>query len=262
MRTFHGMLKRITQFVLLLMVGVSMNTNAGLFGFGGDSWKEEVLLHDGQKVIVNRSQSYGGRHEIGQAGSISEQDITFIPPNTNKPFTFKSEFSEDIGGRNFDLLALHILNGSPYIVVQPVGCFSSNKWGMPNPPYVFFKHDGKVWQRIPLSEFPAEFKTINLVVSTKTYEKIITSQPIVSAKLVGELNARLTQPEYHSILREWVKPKGPGGCGEMISDGKGGWYGIDFFSEKPSRDACLKFCEQKKISAQYCPCETLFKGKK
>jgi hypothetical protein len=43
-----------------------MNAEAGLFGIGGDSWKEDVLLHDGKKLIVERSQTYGGRHEIGQ----------------------------------------------------------------------------------------------------------------------------------------------------------------------------------------------------
>jgi hypothetical protein len=50
----------------ILNLGVSLNAEAGLFGFGGTSWKEEVLLHDGSKVIVDRSAERGGRHEIGQ----------------------------------------------------------------------------------------------------------------------------------------------------------------------------------------------------
>jgi hypothetical protein len=61
MRTPHGMLKHITKLGLILMMGVSMSACAGLFGMGGTSWKEEVLLHDGSKIIVERSQSYGGR---------------------------------------------------------------------------------------------------------------------------------------------------------------------------------------------------------
>jgi hypothetical protein len=256
----NGMMKRIAKLGLILMMGASMNTNAGWFGFGGTNWKEEVLLHDGSKIIVKRSQSYGGRHEIGQGGSIREQEITFTLPNTNKTLIFKSEFSEDIGGRNFDLLALHILNGTPYIVAQPVGCLAENKWGMPNPPYVFFKHDGKEWQRIPLSEFPAEFKTINLVAETKNDEKIITSQPIVSAELVNKLNGELTQPEYHSILREPVKHEGPVGCGEMIHDGNGGWHGTGLFGK--TYEACLQYCKREKFNPKNYPCETLFKGKK
>lgn len=260
MRTSLGILKQIIKLGLLLMVGVSLNADAGFLGFGAVTWKEEVLLHDGSKIIVKCSQSYGGRHEIGQGGSISEQDITFTLPNTNKTITFKSEFSEDIGGINFILLALHILNGTPYMVVEPRGCLASNKWGRP-PHYVFFRHDGQAWQRIPLSAFPPEFKSINLVVNTKGEEKIITAQSVVLAELVKRLNGELNQyPQYQSILRDEVRFEGPGSCGEMIYDGKGGWHGTGLFG-KTYAD-CLNICYRDKISAQYCPCETLFKGKK
>ena len=147
---------------LVLTLGVSMNADAGLFGFDGDSWKEEVLLHDGGKIIVNRSQSYGGRHEIGQPSPIKEHTITFTLPGSNEIIAWTSEYSKDLGRTNFNLLAVHALNGTPYIVAAPNLCLSYNKWDRPNPPYVFFKYDGKAWQRIPLEAFPAEFTTINV----------------------------------------------------------------------------------------------------
>jgi len=193
-------------FVAILIMGTSMNA-FGFLGFGGTSWKEEVLLHDGSKIIVKRSQSYGGRREIGQTPPIKEQDIAFTVPGTNKTITWKSEYSEDIGRSNFDLLALHILNDTPYIVASPNLCLSYNKWGRPNPPYVFFKFAGNEWARIPLSEFPAEFKDINLVIDTKTQEKMITAQSPVPAELVRKINSSLTQPEYKTILREPLDPK-------------------------------------------------------
>lgn len=41
--------------MLLLILGVSMNTDAGWFGFGGtESWKEEVQLSDGRVIVVER----------------------------------------------------------------------------------------------------------------------------------------------------------------------------------------------------------------
>lgn len=207
MRTNQPWLKQIMKLGFLLMMGASMSADAGLFGFGGKSWKEEVLLHDGRKIIVERSQTYGGRHEIGQTPPIKEQEITFTPPNTNKTVTFKSEYGEDIGRANFDLLALHILDNTPYIIASPNLCLSYNKWGRPNPPYVIFKHDGREWKRTALQELPREFKEINLVVNTKGEEKIITAQPIVTAELVKKLNGELEQPEYKTILREAVKPE-------------------------------------------------------
>ena len=197
MKYMKGMLGLLVAF---LIMGTSMNA-FGFLGFGGDSWKEEVLLHDGSKIIVKRSQSYGGRGEIGQTPPIKEQDITFIVPGSSKAITWKSEYSEDVGRANFELLALHILNGTPYIVAVPNLCLSYNKWGRPNPPYVFFKYTGDAWQRIPLSEFPVQFKDINVVIDTKTNEKTITAQSPVSADLVKTLNDRLTQPEYKTILR-------------------------------------------------------------
>lgn len=53
----HGLLQLCKTIILVLTLGVSMSP----YGFGGDSWKEEVLLHDGSKMIVERSQSYGAR---------------------------------------------------------------------------------------------------------------------------------------------------------------------------------------------------------
>lgn len=259
----HSLMKTFSTIGLILALGVSMSAGAGLFGFGGDNWKEEVLLHDGSKIIAQRSLSYGGRREIGQGAPIKEQDITFTLPNTNKTISFKSEFGDDVGRANFDLLALHILNGTPYIVAEPVGCFSYNKWGRPNPPYVFFKYDGKAWQRILLSAFPVEFKTLNLAIylGHQNVEAMV-KEGLVPAEDIKKRNSELTQyPQYQSILRE-AYPGVAGSCSEMIYDGKGGWYGIDFFSDQPSYEACVKFCAQKKISPQYCPCKTLFKGEK
>ncbi len=77
--------QRLILLGVLLMAGVSMTAQAGLFGLGGVSWKEEVLLHDGSKIIVNRSQSYGGRHEIGQTPPIKEQEISFLITNEPQP---------------------------------------------------------------------------------------------------------------------------------------------------------------------------------
>ncbi len=224
MRTNQLWLKQIMKLGFLLMMGVSMSADAGLFGSDGISWKEEVLLHDGQKIIVKRSQTYGGRHEIGQTPPIKEQEITFTPLNTNKTVTFKSEYGEDIGRANFDLLALHILDNTPYIIASPNLCLSYNKWGRPNPPYVIFKHDGREWKRTALRELPREFKEINLVVNTKGEEKIITAQPIVTAELVKKLNGELEQPEYKTILREAVK--GWAGCPELVRV-EGGWVSPD-----------------------------------
>ena len=130
-------------------------------------------------------------------------------PNTKETITWTSEYGEDIGRTNFDLLAVHALNGTPYIVASPNSCQSYNKWGRPNPPYVFFKYDGKAWQRIPLEEFPDEFQTINVALDILGREvKNLVSLGVVSSEKIKELNHHTTIPEFKTILREAVEDVG------------------------------------------------------
>lgn len=254
-----SLLKAFGTIGLILALGVSMDACAGLSG--GDTWKEEVLLHDGQKIIVERSQTYGGSREIGQPLPIKEHTIHFFLSGSSQAITWTSEYDEDLGRTNFNLLAVHALNGIPYVVASPNLCLSYNKWGRPNPPYVFFKYDGKDWQRIALKQFPAEFKTLNVAIylGHQTVAEM-TSLGLVTAEKINAWNSELTQPEYKIILREPLANIGRS-CGEMVYDGHGGWTGIGWFRKQPSLEACLKFCERENVSAQFCPCETLFKGK-
>ena len=257
-------LKQIAQLGFLSLMGASMSA-FGFLGFGDSvTWKEEVLLHDGQKIIATRSQSYGGAREIGQLPSIKEQDITFTVPGSSQTLTWKNEYGKEVGGANFILRALHVLKGAPYIVAIPNSCRAYDKWGRPNPPYVIFRHDGKDWQRIPFSELPIEFKETNLSWVTKAKDEQLTTQSLVTAELVKKLNSRLETPANKTILREPLKRGADGGvvnCEEMIPAEDGGGVGITLFAMKPTYEACLKACAIWKISQQNCPCNRLF-GKK
>ncbi len=129
------------------------------FGFVGTTWKEEVRLHDGSLLVVERSFHLKGRHEIGQSPPIGEQSIAFNLPGTDKAIVWKDEYSKELGRANFVLVALHIFNGVPYLITTANGCLSSNKWGRPNPPYVIFKYKEKKWERIGLNDLPSELRT-------------------------------------------------------------------------------------------------------
>jgi hypothetical protein len=220
----HGMMKQIMKFGLILTMGASMSACAGWFGFGGDSWKEEVLLHDGSKIIVKRSQNYGGRREVGQSAPIKEHSISFTLPGSNKNLEWTSEYSEDVGRANFNLLALHILNGTPYIVADPNLCLSYNKWGRPNPPYVLFKHDGQAWQRIQMAELPVEFTTINvsLDIRGRQVEELVKIGK-VSAEQIKQRNAHTEIPQFKTILREALP------VGQLCPD----WNSQRYRSPKP-----------------------------
>ena len=221
----------ISQALVLVLTLSACTSSAQLVqpsasGLGGDSWKEEVLLHDGQKIIAQRSQSYGGRHEIGQSPPVKEHTITFSVPGSDKSISWTSEYGQELGRTNFNLLALHVQQGTPYLVVEPNLCLSYNKWGRPNPPYVFFKYDGSAWQRIALEQFPLEFNTINLIVNDSRITSIKQSSKdvgYVPLEAVKKINADLRQPEYKTILREALpKERIKQMCDELIRY-KGRW---------------------------------------
>jgi len=249
--------------LLLLALIATASANAGLFSFGGDSWKEEVLLHDGQKIIVERSQTYGGSHEIGQSSPVKEHTIRFKVPKSGNAIAWISEYGEDVGRTNFNALALHLLGDTPYLIAEPNLCLSYNKWGRPNPPYVIFKHDGRAWQRIEMADLPTAFEKINLIVNNGRIDHIkgaTEGTGYVSASGVEKINGSLSQPQYKSIAREAIENPA-GRCGEMISDGQGGWIGIGWFKKQSSREACLNFCVLEKIDAEHCPCKSIFQDK-
>lgn len=205
MSTSRGMWGWIARISGLLILGASMNADAGLFGIGGTSWKEEVLLHDGSKIIVDRWHKRGGRHEITSGPPVKEQSITFTMPGTSQTITWRDEYSNEVGSANFEPLALHIHDRIPYLIATPYGCLAYNKWGRPNPPYVIFKHSSDSWQRISLLDLPSMFKAVNLVIDTSNNEKKLDKLGQVSVTNVERMNRDYRQPELRTILREPVK---------------------------------------------------------
>jgi len=157
-------------------------------------------------------------------------------------------------------MLLDFQQGAAYLVVNPMGCLSYNKWGRPNPPYVVFKYEGKEWKRIPLEELPVEIKTPNLIFSMPDIKVEESGKRFMTVEMIQKIISGYPQPEYRTILRD-AYPRAEGGCSEMIHT-KDGWEGLGFFKSPGSNEACLKYCDQKRVNQQNCPCSKLFKGGK
>jgi hypothetical protein len=192
---------------LVLTLGMSMNANAGLFGFGGASWEEEALLHDGSTLIVKRSQTRGGRHEIGQEVPINAHKISFTLPGAHEAITWETTIGLKTDS-SIKPLALDVVKGVPYLVTHTLGCHAYNKWGRPNPPYVFFKYDGKAWLRIPLEELPAEIKEANVVNGIQAHEhQLAAHSGVVTADEIKKINGKLSPNVIYQqvFVREPIK---------------------------------------------------------
>ena len=218
-------------------------------------WKEEVLLHDGQTIIVDRSQKLGGYPYVASTErTILEEKWQFVIPGTKEKVTWIKDGRFPPQGTMLTMILLDILNGVPYIATVPSVCISYNYWGRPNPPYVFFKYDGKTWQRIKLEEFPAELTESNVIVGRPDYQNRTGTIPIARIKQ----DNRYLEAHLKKIIRQPVKSMD---CEEMVTNGKGTWLGIDWFSSEPSYEACVKVCSEQWFSKDYCPCDRLFNTK-
>ena len=211
----------LALFGAILTMGAGMNANAGLFGLGGTSWKEEVLLHDGTKIVVERSVERGGRHEIGQRPPYKEQSLSFTLLSSSERVIWTAAYSKEVGYSDLRPLLLDIVRGVPYLVTDPVGCLAYNKWKRPNPPYIFWRYEDTVWQQIELADVPAELKVPNLIISSPDSKVELAGKTFMTVTEIANLNSSLTQPEYRSILREPLKNAG-GSCEELIRY-KGYW---------------------------------------
>ena len=213
-------IKKRGVMVSLMILGGGMSACA----MGGKAnWEEEVLLHDGRKIVVERSLSRRGRHEPFKRPAIGDQSLSFTMPGSHQRVTWKDAYSKDIASANFNLMMLDVDKGTAYLVASPMGCLSYNKWGRPNPPYVVFRYRDKDWQRIPLQELPAGFEKPNLIISSPDDAVKRAGQGLISAEKVKELNTGFQQPEYRTIVREPLKPGSAGvSCPELLYY-KGGW---------------------------------------
>ena len=228
-------------------------------------WKEEVLLHDVQTIIVDRALKRGGRHEITQPSSITEHTLRFTPPGSRKSIFWKSEFDPGIGYSTLDLMALDMVNGTPYIVTQPTGCLSYNKWGRPNPPYIFFKYSEGRWQQIALEDFPAEITKPNVLIDLieREIREAERATGFVSAENIRKRNNLIKGAVYRSIIRTPLKPGSAGvSCEEMVYNGIDTWWNIHLFKDQPSYEACIKECNVERYWGEYCPCDRLFQNQK
>ena len=221
MKTNHLWLKRIAKLGMILMMGASMTACAGLFGHS-KGWKEEVQLHDGRVIVVERYFNLDGyptpdSHER----ALLDETITFTLPESNKVILWKTEFRNDVPEPNsLGLLLLDVVGGIPYIATSPAGCISYNKWGRPNPPYVLFKYINDGWKRISLEEFPPELVRANLM-STPDSRML---KPYYTIEQVKEqMRGRNIADTAKTILREPLpKERINQMCEELILY-KGSW---------------------------------------
>jgi hypothetical protein len=188
--------------IVFIIIAVSCMNACGFFN--STSWKEEVLLHDGSKIIIKRLYHLGHPRTLDSTEKSNlDETVTFTLPGTNKEVSWKTDFRDSKPeSSNLDLLVLDIVNGTPYIATNPRGCLAYNKWKRPNPPYIFFKYDGSYWKQISLEEFPAEISRVNVIIERPPAK---LQESFYTVKQVNLQNRNLREEIFKTIVRTPLK---------------------------------------------------------
>lgn len=171
-----------------------------LAGCGGSrNWKEEVQLANGSNVTVFRWAKLGNPldqeiPDIKSGPPTVGYGIRIPQPGTGKTVTWETD-------RTLTPLAIGFGSELIYLVASPRFCWAYDQLGRPVPPYVFFKHDGKEWHRIPVEEFPEEINTTNLLVAARQED---VESGFVSAAQVTNRTRHLS-PDLRTIYRSGVR---------------------------------------------------------
>lgn len=179
-------------------------TLAGCFGKQVYQWSEEVLLHDGRIIVIQRSMKSGYLpREIGQP-----------PPESDYTLTFDGVDGEKViwdGGRGmFVPMILDVYGGVPFVVATGGQLISWREEGCPRPPYFFFKWTGNQWRRVTYDQFPKSIRSANLSVgltypSRDPMHERISRGEIVTKEDVMRLN-RTADPDAKEIREDKPNP--------------------------------------------------------
>ena len=238
MKTQNTPFKQIAKLGLLLLLTVAIVACAAYIPKPNTSmsWKEEVLLHDGSKIISHRFYNLYGGYDT-QQGAVIDETVTFNLPN-GKRIVWKSNYSDSVAEPNgLSHFYFDIINGVPYLATYPAGCIAYNKWDRPNPPQVLFKYMDNQWQRITLAELPSELINAQANVIVGNPDRSLL-KPFYDVTAVNAENAPISTPEYKTILGEPVKGGGGVTSCEVIVRYKCGWGGPGEFNRKYFERVC------------------------
>jgi hypothetical protein len=184
--------------VRLQVVLVALIATFGLsacFGRTTYQWKEEVLLHDGRVIVVERSVRTGEVPvEIGQPPGESDYTLTFRLAE-GKAVTWEA-------GKSFRPMIFDLRDGTAYVVALGRTGPDYGKHGCPKPPYFIFRYSDGRWQRIDYELMPKEIRKANLSASVTDDEVALVAVRRGKLTVADVTKSQRWLPPQYKELRE------------------------------------------------------------
>lgn len=155
----------LTSFTHVLCVLVGMSLLSSCFGKSTYRWKEEVQLHDGRVIVIERSVRTGEVPvEIGQPPGESDYTLRF-KNSDGKSVTWESS-------KSLRPMTLDFVDGVPYVVATGITGNDYARHGCPKPPYVIFEFKSGSWERITYEQLPKSVRRANLYSSPTRKDRL------------------------------------------------------------------------------------------
>lgn len=185
-----GWLVLLAVLVAIVVFGVQMCTPATY------RWKEEVRLHDGRLIVVERSRVMSGPREPFRSATVGQWTLAFEHPD--KP---GKKITLEVHGGAAPML-LGLADGVPYVAINPRRGDAQYFYNCPDPPYIFFRYD-KEWKRIELAEFPKELVNRNLPSTYKEYRELSERGGMITKDQITKIINRDKDQVDQKIVRPY-----------------------------------------------------------
>jgi len=181
---------------------------ASLIGHWED-WKEEVMLHDGRVLIVDREVFIEFRLTCGDMGSPqtfcnspSRYRLTFVNPDTSR----KTHWEGDDG---FNPFALGIVDRIPYLVVtgSSVPRRMDSHPECNGTPFFYYRYEesNNRWRLISGGEAPVQFRQANLMPS---YDNRYKGKTLPVGEIISQLMNTEDPGQTGFFYQVWL-PRNP-----------------------------------------------------
>jgi len=186
-----GWLVLTAVLVAIVVFGVQMRTPATY------RWKEEVQLHDGRLIVVERSRVMSGPREPFRSATVGKWTLAFENPDK-----LGMKIALEVHGGAAPML-LGFVGGVPYVAINPRRGDAQYFYNCPDPPYILFRYDGE-WKRIELRDFPRELVNRNLPSTYKEYRELSEQGGMIKKDQITKIINR----DKDQIDQKIVRPYG------------------------------------------------------
>lgn len=135
--------KTMTKTLCLALLALLL-AGCGKQGPGGEIWKEEVRLMNGDLIVIEQRNVYGSSGDVSAShGPLTEAEIRFDYKGTRYEWAqrglWPKAIQEDPQGR------IYVVSTIPY-------CWAWREWGRPDSYYVVFRHESGAWKKVPVTD--------------------------------------------------------------------------------------------------------------